>query len=103
MVRHRPATALRRGGPVSPPLFASTNLFATGGLVLLGSGASALHLLWWLPLSAVLGIPWLVFPFWVGLDIAGSSLLAGLVNHRIIVRAMSSLPSTWHCPGTTIS
>lgn len=73
------AWQLRRGDPVSPPLFASTNLFAVGGLVLLGLGASPLHLLWWFPLSAVLGVLLLVFPFWVGLNMAGLSLLAGRV------------------------
>ena len=72
------AWQLRHGEPVSPPLFASTNLFAAGVLLLLlGSGASPLHLLWWFPLSAVLGVLLLAFPFWVGLNRAGLSLLAG--------------------------
>ena len=43
------ARPLRRGTPISPPLFASANLFALGVLRLLGIGASPLHLLWWFP------------------------------------------------------
>lgn len=76
------AWQLRHGEPVSPPLFASTNLFAAGGLVLLGSGASPWHLLWWFPLSAVLGVLLLAFPFWIGFHMACLSALAGLVRHR---------------------
>ena len=69
---------LRHGGIVSPPLFASTLLFALGMVIGLVLAASPLHLLWWFPLSAVLGIVLMIFPSWVNLLMACLGLLAGL-------------------------
>jgi hypothetical protein len=76
------ARQLRRGAPISPPLFASANLFALGIPLLLGIGASPLHLLWWFPLSAVLGLLLLASPIWVRFNMACLSVLAGWVRGR---------------------
>ena len=59
------AWQLRRGAPISPPLFASANLFALGIALLIGIGASPLHLLWWFPLSVLLGALLLALLVWV--------------------------------------
>jgi hypothetical protein len=53
---------LRNTGIVSLPMFASTLLFALGLIVMLGLGAAPLHLLWWFPLSAILGVLLMVSP-----------------------------------------
>ena len=84
------ARQLRRGTPISPPLFASANLFAMGVLLLLGIGASPLHLFWWFPLSAVLGVLWLALPVWVRFNISCLSVLAGWVHRRDPPNAPSS-------------
>lgn len=84
------ARPLRRGAPISPPLFASANLFALGVLLLLGIGASPLHLLWWFPLSAALGVWLLALPVWVRFNMGCSSVLAGWVYRRDPPNAPSS-------------
>jgi hypothetical protein len=84
------ARQLRRGAPISPPLFASANLFAMGVLLLLGIGASPLHLLWWFPLSAVLGVLLLALPVWVRFNMSCLSGLAGWVHRRDPPNAPSS-------------
>ena len=76
------ARPLRRGAPISPPLFASANLFAMGVLLLLGIGASPLHLLWWFPFSAVLGVLLLALPVWVRFNMSCLSWLTGWVHRR---------------------
>ena len=84
------ARQLRRSTPISPPLFASANLFAMGVLLLLGIGASPLHLFWWFPLSAVLGVLLLASPVWVRFNISCLSVLAGWVHRRDPPNAPSS-------------
>lgn len=84
------AGQLRRGAPISPPLFASANLFAIGVLLLLGIGASPLHLLWWFPLSVVLGVLLLALPVWVRFNMSYLSWLTGWVYRRDPPNAPSS-------------
>ena len=69
---------LRSGGVVSPPLFAATMLFALGMVLLLLLGGSAWHLLWWFPVSAVLGVLLMMFRAWTNFNMACLGLLAGL-------------------------
>ena len=69
---------LRHGGVVSPPLFASTMLFALGMALMLVLGASVWHLLWWFPVSTVLGVLLMAFPSWTNFNMACLGLLAGL-------------------------
>ena len=69
---------LRHGGVVSPPMFASTMLFALGVALMLVLGASVLHLLWWFPVSAVLGVLLMAFPSWTNFNMACLGLLAGV-------------------------
>ncbi len=69
---------LRHGEPVSPPMFASTMMFALGMAGLLLLGGSALHLLWWFPVSAVLGVLLMVFRTWTNFNMACLGWLAGL-------------------------
>jgi len=76
------ARQVRRGAPSSPPLLASANLFALGIPLLLGIGASPLHLLWWFPLGAVLGVLLLASPLWVRFNMACLSVLAGWIHRR---------------------
>jgi len=76
------AGQLRRGAPLSPPRFAAANLFALGTLLLLGIGASPRHLLWWFPLSVVLGVLLLALPVWVRFNLSCLSRLAGWVCRR---------------------
>lgn len=73
-IRHQ----LRSGGIVVPPMFASTLLFALGIVAVIVLGASPLHLLWWFPLSFVLGVVVLTFPAGVTFTMACLGLLAGL-------------------------
>lgn len=54
----------RHGGVVSPPLFASTMLFALGMALMLVLGACVWHLLWWFPVSTVPGVLLMAFPSW---------------------------------------
>jgi hypothetical protein len=53
---------LRSGAIVVPPLVAATLVFAFGILVVLITGVSPLHLLWWFPCSFIVGLVGLVFP-----------------------------------------
>ncbi len=69
---------LRNGEPVSPPMFASTMMFALGMAVLLLLGGSSLHLLWWFPVSALLGVLLMVFRTWTNFNMACLGWLAGL-------------------------
>jgi hypothetical protein len=73
---------LRIGGILSPPMFASTVLFAFGIGVVLALDASPLHRLWWFPRTFVLGIIVLTFPCGVRLTMTGLALLAGPKSHR---------------------
>lgn len=69
---------LRTGRIVLPPLFAATLVFAAGILALWLLGVSPLHLLWWFPLSLVLGVVLLTVPLGVHLTMTCLGLLAGL-------------------------
>lgn len=71
---------LHRGqGIVSPPIFASTLMFALGMGVLWLLGASPLHLLWWFPLSAVLAVVLLmVSSTWTNFNMRCLSWLASI-------------------------
>jgi hypothetical protein len=73
-IRHQ----LRSGGIVVPSMFTSTLLFALGIVAVIVLGASPLHLLWWFPLSFVLGVVVLMFPAGVTFTMACLGLLAGL-------------------------
>ena len=73
-IRHQ----LRSGDIVVPPMFASTLLFGLGIVAVIARGASPLHLLWWFPLSVVLGVVVLMFPAGVTFTMACLGLLAGL-------------------------
>jgi hypothetical protein len=73
-IRHQ----LRSGDIVVPPMFASTLLFGLGIVAVIALGASPLHLLWWFPLSVVLGVVVLMFPAGVTFTMACLGLLAGL-------------------------
>jgi hypothetical protein len=53
---------LRRGAIVVPPLVAATLIFALGIIVVIVTGVSPLHLIWWFPCSFILGLVVLVFP-----------------------------------------
>ena len=69
---------LRNGEPVSPPTFVSTMMFTSGMVALLLPGGSVLHLLWWFPVSAVLGVLLMVFRTWTNFNMACLGWLAGL-------------------------
>jgi hypothetical protein len=73
---------LRTGGVVLPPMFASTVLFALGIGVVLALGALPLHLLWWFPVTFVLGVVVLMFPTGVHLTMTGLALLAEPKSHH---------------------
>jgi hypothetical protein len=73
---------LRSGDIVCPPMFASTVLFAVGIGAVLALDASPLHLLWWFPVTFVLGLVVLMFPTGVYLTMNGLALLAGPKPHR---------------------
>lgn len=73
---------LRSGDIVSPPMFASTVLFALGIGAVLALDASPLHLLWWFPVTFVLGIVVLMFPTDVCLTMNGLVLLGEAKPHR---------------------
>ena len=53
---------LRSGAIVVPPLVAATLVFALGIIVVIMTGVSPLHLLWWFPCSFIVGLVMLVFP-----------------------------------------
>ena len=69
---------LRSGDIVVPPMFASTLRFGLGIVAVIALGALPLHLLWWFPLSVVLGVVVLMFPAGVTFTMACLGLLAGL-------------------------
>lgn len=73
---------LRRGDVIVLPMFTSTVLFALGIAVVISFGLSSLHLLWWFPISGVLGIGLLVFPSGVHLTMSAMALLAGPIRPR---------------------
>jgi hypothetical protein len=54
---------LRRGAIVVPPMVAATLVFAFGILVVIVTGVSPLHLVWWFPGSFIIGLVVLVFPW----------------------------------------
>jgi len=68
---------LRRGAIVVPPLVAATLVFALGVIVVLVTGVSALHLLWWFPCSFIIGLVVLVYPLGTQLLLLFLVLLAG--------------------------
>ena len=63
---------LRRGDIVIPPLVAGTLVFALGIIVVMVTGASPLHLVWWFPCSFIVGLAALLFPL-------GTRLLLGFL------------------------
>jgi hypothetical protein len=73
---------LRTGGIVAPPMFASTLLFALGIIFVLVLSLSSLHLLWWFPVTFLLGIGVLTFPASVHFTMTCLALLAGPKHHH---------------------
>jgi hypothetical protein len=71
---------LRRGAIVVPPLVAATLVFAFGILVVLVTGVSPLHLVWWFPCSFVIGLVGLMFPVGTPLLLRFLVLLAGSIQ-----------------------
>ncbi len=69
---------LRTGQIVIPPLFAATLVFLLCILLIVGSGASPLHLLWLFLLSFVLGLALVLFPAGVKVTLLCLSFLAGM-------------------------
>lgn len=69
---------LRTGQIVIPPLFAATLGFLLGLLLIVGSGASPLHLLRLWLLSFVPGLALVLFPAGVKVTLLCLSLLAGM-------------------------
>lgn len=67
---------LRNSDIISPPMLASTMMFACGLAALLLLGGSALHLLWWFPVSTVLGMLLMVFPAWTNFNMVCLGWLA---------------------------
>ena len=68
---------LRRGALVVPPLVAATLVFALGIIVVIVTGVSPLHLVWWFPCSFLIGLVVLVFPLGTQLLLRFLVLLAG--------------------------
>ena len=73
---------LRRGAMVVPPLVAATLVFALGLIVVIVTGVSPLHLLWWFPCSFIMGLVVLVFPLGTHLLLRFLVLLAGSIESR---------------------
>lgn len=73
---------LRTGAIVAPPMVASTLLFALGIIFVLVLGLSSLHLLWWFPVTFLLGIGVLTFPASVHFTMTCLALLAGPKHHH---------------------
>ncbi len=69
---------LRSGQVVTLPRFAATLVFCLFILIIVLIGASAFHLLWLLPLSAIIGATLLFFSAGQQLVMACLGLLAGL-------------------------
>jgi hypothetical protein len=68
---------LRRGAMVVPPLVAATLVFALGIIVVIVTGVSPLHLVWWFPCSFIIGLVVLVFPLGTHLLLRFLVLFAG--------------------------
>jgi len=68
---------LRRGAIVVPPLVAATLVFALGIIVVIVTGVSPWHLLWWSPSSFIIGLVVLVFPLGTHLLLRFLVLFAG--------------------------
>jgi hypothetical protein len=68
---------LRSGAIVVPPMVAATLVFALGIIVVIVTGVSPLHLVWWFPCSFVIGLVVLVFPLGTHLLLRFLVLLAG--------------------------
>ena len=68
---------LRRGAMVVPPMVAATLVFALGIIVVIVTGVSPLHLVWWFPCSFIIGLVVLVFPLGTHLLLRFLVLLAG--------------------------
>ena len=64
---------VRSGGIVVPPLVAANFMFALSIILIISFGLSPLHLLWLFPLSFILGLVLLIFPF-------GTKLILGFLN-----------------------
>ena len=73
---------LRRGAMVVPPLVAATLVFALGIIVVIVTGVSPWHLLWWFPCSFIIGLVGLVFPLGTHLLLRFLVLLAGSMESR---------------------
>ena len=71
---------LRRGAMVVPPLVAATLIFALGIIVVIVTGVSPLHLVWWFPCSFIIGLVVLVFPLGTHLLLRFLVLLAGPIE-----------------------
>jgi len=71
---------LRRGAIVVPPLVAATLVFALGIIVVIVTGVSPLHLVWWFPCSFIIGLVVLVFPLGTHLLLRFLVLLAGSIE-----------------------
>jgi hypothetical protein len=84
---------LRRGAIVVPPLVAATLVFALGIIVVLVTGVSPWHLVWWFPCSFLMGLVVLVFPLGTALLIRFLVLLAGPLQ-----RAKRPSPQAWKDP-----
>jgi hypothetical protein len=67
---------LRRGDIVIPPLVAGTLVFALGIIVVMVTGVSPLHLVWWLPCSFIVGLVMLLLPLGTRLLLSFLVLLA---------------------------
>ncbi len=81
---------LRRGAIVVPPLVAATLIFALGIIVVIVTGVSPLHLVWWFPCSFIIGLVVLVFPLGTHLLLRFLVLLAGSME-----RSEFPQPQTW--------
>jgi len=71
---------LRSGAMVVPPLVAAMLVFALGIIVVIVTGVSPLHLLWWFPCSFIIGLVVLVFPLGTQLLLRFLVLLAGPIE-----------------------
>ena len=71
---------LRSGAIVVPPFVAATLVFALGIIVVIVTGVSPLHLLWWFPCSFIIGLVVLMFPLGTHLLLRFLVLLAGAME-----------------------
>ena len=81
---------LRRGAMVVPPMVAATLVFALGIIVVIVTGVSPLHLIWWFPCSFIIGLVVLVFSLGTHLLLRFLVLLAGSIESREIPQ-----PQAW--------